>query len=135
MATESNGIPPPDKWSTVARNGNVVCIVGAQCKKIQVSSSVLENASPYFSNMFGPNFLEGLDLHRPFVKTISMPEDDAVVMERIFQVLHLRNDILPEVLEPREIFEFAVAADKFDCLVAVQNAARLWLDSKKVMKP
>lgn len=35
-------------------------------------------------------------------------------------------------LSPNDIFEVAVAADKFDCVVALKHASTLWLNPKGV---
>lgn len=131
MATQ-NDEEASSPISQVATNGNVIFIVGSKKKRIQASSAVLENASKYFRNMFGPHFQEGQDLHGGSVKEIAMPEDDPIAMELIFKIIHLRNDSLPNALEPHQALEFALTADKFDCVVAVQSVAKLWLGAKNI---
>jgi hypothetical protein len=46
--------------------------------------------------------------------------------------MHLWNDAVPQSLSPNDIFEVAVAADKFDCVVALKYASTLWLNLKGV---
>jgi hypothetical protein len=117
--------------AVIAPNGNVILVVGPHERRIQVSSSVLQNASKYFCNMFGPHFLEGQDLGGNDPKEIVMPDDDANVLEIICNIFHLRNDAVPETLSPTVILEIAVAADKFDCIVAIKLASTLWLVPKE----
>ncbi|KAF2807528.1 uncharacterized protein BDZ99DRAFT_392986 [Mytilinidion resinicola] len=131
MATDNS-----DQSSTsvaeIATNGNVILVVGPHQRRIQVCSSVLKNASKYFNAMFGPHFSEGQDLRGDSPKEISMPDDDANALEILCNILHLRNDVVPETLDPIKAFEIAVTADKFDCIVAVKYASMLWLSPKEV---
>jgi hypothetical protein len=116
----------------VATHGDVILVVGPHNKKIRVCSSVLNNASKVFSVMFGPDFAEGqnLDSHDP--KEVPMPDDNAHALEIICNVIHLRNDVVPRSLSPKDIFEIAIAADKFDCVVALRYASAAWLNPKGV---
>ncbi|KAF2801904.1 uncharacterized protein BDZ99DRAFT_504179 [Mytilinidion resinicola] len=127
MATENS-----DQSSTsvteIAKNGDIILVVGPHKKKIQVCSTVLKNASKYFNAMFGPHFAEGQDLHGDSPKGIPMPDDDANALEILLNIFHLRNDDVPETLGPTEVLDVAVAADKFDCIVAIKHAIRLWLN-------
>jgi hypothetical protein len=116
----------------IATNGDVVLVVGPHSKKIRVCSSILENASKYFRTMFGPHFAEGKDLNSNDPKEILMPYDNANALEIICNIMHLRNDAVPRSLSPNDIFEVAVAADKFDCVVALEHASTLWLNPKGV---
>ena len=116
----------------VATHGDVILVVGPHNKKIQVCSSVLKNASKYFRVMFGPHFAEGQNLDSDNPKEVSMTEDNAHALEVICNVIHLRNDAVPHCLSPKEIFEIATAADKFDCVVALRYASAIWLNPKGV---
>ena len=116
----------------VATHGDVILVVGPHNKKIQVCSSVLKNASKYFRVMFGPHFAEGQNLDSDNPKDVSMTEDNAHALEVICNVIHLRNDAVPHSLSPKEIFEIATAADKFDCVVALRYASAIWLNPKGV---
>lgn len=61
-----------------------------------------------------------------------MPDDNAHALEIICNVIHLRNDAVPRSLSPKDIFEIAIAADKFDCVVALKYASAIWLNPKGV---
>jgi len=131
MATQNSDLSSTSVME-IATNGNIILAVGPHKRRIQVCSSVLKNASKYFSNMFGPHFSEGQDLRANSPKEISMPDDDANALEIICNILHLRNNVVPEVLCPIEVLGIAVAADKFDCIVAVKHASTLWLNPREV---
>jgi hypothetical protein len=111
----------------IAANGDVYLLVGPDSKRLRVSSQILRNASTYFSNLFGPNFAEGQNLSSSDPKEVPMPDDDARAVETICNIIHLRNDAVPLSLAPKEVFEIAVAADKFDCASAVKLASIFWL--------
>ncbi|KAF2495477.1 hypothetical protein BU16DRAFT_390775 [Lophium mytilinum] len=131
MATED-----ADQSSTavveIARNGNVILVVGPRERRLQVCSTVLKNASKYFNAMFGPHFSEGQDLRVARPKEVPMPEDDANVLEILCNIIHHRNDAVPETLSGTEVFDVAVAADKFDCVVAIKHASTLWLNPREI---
>lgn len=102
-------------------------LVGPDLKPLRVSSQILRNASRYFSNLFGPNFAEGQNLSSSDPKEVLMPDDDAHTMGMICNIIHLSNDAVPLIPAPEEVFEVAVAADKFDCASAVKLASISWL--------
>ncbi|KAF2000416.1 hypothetical protein P154DRAFT_492065 [Amniculicola lignicola CBS 123094] len=131
MATQNSDIPSTSVVE-IATNGDVILVVGPEEKRLQVCSSVLKNASKYFKNMFGPHFSEGQDLTTSSPKEIPMPEDDANVLEIICNIIHLRNDDVPEAVSPTKALGLAVAADKFECVVAVKHASTLWLKPREV---
>jgi hypothetical protein len=116
----------------IATLGDTILVVGLYNKKIRVCSSVLKNASKYFRLLFGPHFAEGQDLDSNNPKEVSMPDDNARALEIICNVIHLRNDAVPRSLSPKDIFEIAIAADKFDCVVALRYAGAVWLNPEGV---
>jgi hypothetical protein len=116
-----------DTSVSIAANGDVYLLVGPDWKRLRVSSQILRNASTYFSNLFGPNFAEGQNLSSSDPKEVRMPDDNARAVETICNIIHLRNDAVPLRLAPEEVFEIAVAADKFDCVSAVKLASIFWL--------
>jgi hypothetical protein len=116
----------------IATNGDLVFVVGPHSKKMQVSSFILKNASPYFRAMFGSHFAEGKDLKSDDPKEILMPDDNANALEVICNIIHLRNDAVPESLSPNDIFQIAIAADKFDCIVALKHVSTIWLNPKGI---
>jgi hypothetical protein len=116
----------------IAANGDVILIVGPDKRRLQVDSICLKKASKYFRVMFGPHFSEGQDLGGNSPKEVLMLDDNANVLEIICNIIHLRNDAVPEILTPDEVFEIAIAADKFDCGIALKHATALWLNPRDV---
>jgi hypothetical protein len=111
----------------IAADGDVYLLVGLDSKRLRVSSQILRNGSTYFSNLFGPKFAEGHNLSSSDPKEVPMLDDDARAVETICNIIHLRNDAVPLSPAPKEVFEIAVAADKFDCASAVKLASNFWL--------
>jgi hypothetical protein len=105
----------------------VYLLVGPDSKRLRVSSQFLRNASTYFSNLFRPKFAEGQNVSSSDPKEVLMPDDDARAVEMICNIIHLRNDAVPLSLALEEVFEVAVAADIFDCALAVKLASISWL--------
>ena len=62
-----------------------------------------------------------------------MPDDDAKAMIFICNVIHHRNDTLPDVLQPAELADIAVAADKYDCLLTLKFAMNQRLDWEELV--
>lgn len=122
-----------DSTTEIAANGDVFLVIGFRKRRIQVNSVVLRNASKYFNAMFGPNFSEGQDLKGSVIKEIPMPDDNAAALEILFNIIHLRNTAVPESLKPNKVFELAVVADKFDCIIPVKHASMQWLRPKTAM--
>lgn len=66
-----------------------------------------------------------LDSFRPTwanIWTIIKTETDFRPLLILCNLMHLRNDKVPDSLEPRQILKVAVSADKFDCLSIVAFA-------------
>jgi hypothetical protein len=127
------GDEPSDPTTEIAANGDVILLIGFHKTRILVNSVVLRNASRYFNAMFGPNFSEGQDLKGSVIKEIPMPDDNAAALEILFNIIHLRNAAVPECLKPNEVFELAVVADKFDCVIPLKHASMQWLRPKTAM--
>jgi hypothetical protein len=121
-----------DPYVAIAARGDVYLLVGPDAKRLLVSSQILRNASYYFSNLSGPSFAEGQDLSNNDPKEVPMPDDDAHAVETICSIIHLRNDVVPLSLGPKEVFDIAVTADKFDCANAVKLASMFWLKTSGV---
>lgn len=66
--------------------------------------------------MFKPTFAERQNLDEDKPTEVSMLDDNASALEIICNVIHYRNNIVPSELKPRQVFEVAIAADKFDCI-------------------
>ena len=91
----------------------------------------MRTASKVFDAMFGPHFSEGQPSNGNLPKEIHLPHDDATAMTTICKVIHYRNDLLPDVLEPEELPEIAVTADKYDCVLVLKYVMKQWLVSKE----
>ena len=111
----------------ICPSGDAIFVAGPEETRYRVSSAILRNASEYFRALLGPHFSEGQHLSEESPKEIRMPEDDAYSLEVIFNVLHLRNEDVPRSLDPEFILDIAIAADKFNCIVALQHAGTVWL--------
>ena len=48
-------------------------------------------------------------------------------MQIICNVLHQRNDFVPESLDTSEILGIAVLTDKYACMVAMKYVAKIWM--------
>lgn len=136
MAMESSptesGATAAASQSDIAPDGDIILVVGSSSKKIRVCSILLKNASPYFRNLLGPHFAEGQDVKCDNPKEVLMPVDNAEALEMICNIIHLCNDAVPLCLPAKKVFEIAVTAEKFDCVVALKLASAHWLTSTDV---
>ncbi|CAK7269628.1 hypothetical protein SEPCBS119000_003667 [Sporothrix epigloea] len=114
----------------IAASGDVVLVVGPSGKKLKVHSLFVVNASPVFNAILGPNFAEGQQLRKSGLAEVILPEDNAKAMEMIMNVVHGLNDKVPELLDPDELVEVAITAEKYDCIGALAFAIRSWLSCK-----
>ncbi|KAF2826075.1 hypothetical protein CC86DRAFT_259741, partial [Ophiobolus disseminans] len=87
---------------------------------LRISSQILRNALTYFTILFGLNFAEGQNLSSSDLKEVLMLDDNARAMEMICNIIQLRNNAVPLSLALEEVFEVAVATDKFNCTSAVK---------------
>lgn len=113
-----------DNVDCLVSDGDVLMVVGPDKEMIQVHSFILKSASKAFHAMLNTQLealqkqhLKGDIASKPL--EIELPDDDADAMNAIFSIIHHRNDRLPD---PKETpyFEIAVAADKYDLMVALQ---------------
>lgn len=114
----------------IAPTGDTILVVGKKETRLRVHSLCLRTASTVFDAMFGPHFLEGQTSDGVLPKVIPMPDDDARALITICSVIHHRNDIFPDVLQPTDLADVALAADKYDCVLALKYAMYQWLDFK-----
>ena len=122
--------PLSEAYAT-APSGDTILVVGEKQTKLLVHSVFMRTASTVFDAMLGPHFSEGQPSKGAFPKEISIPDDDARAMTTLCSVIHHRNDILPDVLEPTALADLALLADKYDCVLALKYAMNLWLDFKE----
>ncbi len=114
----------------IAPAGDIVLIVGDGKTRLRVHSVCMRTVSRVFDAMFGPHFSEGQPSKGVLPKEILMPDDNAAAMTTICNVVHHRNDVLPDALESREVVQVALAADKYDCVLALKYVMIRWLDFK-----
>ena len=115
----------------IAPSGDTILVVGDRKTELQVHSFCMRTASKVFDAMFGPHFSEGQPSNGNHPKKIPMPDDNAAAMTTICNVIHHRNDLLPDVLQPSELPEIALAADKYDCVLVLKYVMIQWLDFKE----
>lgn len=112
----------------IAPTGDIILVVGEEETRLRVHSLCMRTASTVFDAMFGPHFWEGQPSDGGSPKEIPVPDDDANAMIFICNVIHHRNDVLPDVLQPAELADIALAADKYDCLLTLKYAMSERLD-------
>lgn len=56
-----------------------------------------------------------------------MEEDDPRALSIICDILHHRNEVVHNSLTPQGVLELAIAADKYDCIVALRHASAEWM--------
>ena len=127
----SNPSNAPSETYAIAPTGDTILVVGDRKTGLRVHSPCMRNASKVFDAMLGPHFSEGQSSNGSLPKEIHMPDDDARAMTTICKVIHHRNDLLPDVLEPGELPEIAMTADKYDCVLVLKYAMTQWLDFKE----
>ncbi|SMR62275.1 unnamed protein product [Zymoseptoria tritici ST99CH_1A5] len=82
--------------------------------------------------MLGPNFLEGQEQDDHDSKQVMLPDDKPVAMEMMCNIIQHRNGNLPPRPTAMEIYDLAIAADKYDCVMATSLAARAWMQLDSV---
>ena len=115
----------------IAPTGDIILVVGRGKTELRVHSVCMRTASEVFDAMLGPRFLEGQTSNGDSPKKISLPDDNAAAMTTICNVIHHRNDLAPEVSALGGLDEIALAADKYDCVLALKYAMFQWLDYKE----
>jgi hypothetical protein len=119
----------------IAPDGDVIFIIGTERRRLRVFSLFLKNASSVFKAMLGPHFAEGQSLGGADPVEILLPEDNAEALSIIFNVLHGRNDSVPDSLNGSQILHIATAADKFDLVISLRFAIQRWLNCSGVNDP
>lgn len=111
----------------VAADGDVVLIVGPNKKKLRVHSLFLKTASKVLEAKAGPRTSEGQDISKDDAQEVFLPEDDVGAMKTLCAVIHLRSHAASDAFTPSEVLKIAIAADKYDCIVALRDASGHWL--------
>lgn len=115
----------------ITPTGDMILVVGEKETRLRVHALCMRTASTVFDAMFGPHFSEGQPSNGCSPKEIPMPDDDAKAMIVICNVIHHRNDMLPDVLPPMELANVALAADKYNCVFTLKYAMNQWLHFKE----
>ncbi|KAB5581150.1 hypothetical protein GE09DRAFT_949341 [Coniochaeta sp. 2T2.1] len=123
-----------DTMVHIARDGDVVLVVGQPQRRLRVYSLIAKSASPVLNAMLGPSFGEGQQLAKTGSTEMPLPEDDADAMETILNVIHCRNDEVKKLLSPGELLRVAIACEKYDCFVPLQFAIQTWLSHMSATK-
>jgi hypothetical protein len=111
----------------IATDGDCILVVGPDMMKIRVHSRFLCVASKPFSAMFTPKWKEGdAFFSQAELMEIYLPEDNATSMQLICAIIHHQNQDVPDNLSARNILGVAVAADKYDCVLALRFASETW---------
>ncbi|KAF5584300.1 hypothetical protein FPANT_7903 [Fusarium pseudoanthophilum] len=112
----------------IVPDGDIILVVGPDKAKLRVKSMLLMAASKPFSAMLGPNWKGGHDMRQHGGShEVLLPDDNATAMRIICSVIHFQNDKIPETLPASDVLAVALAADKYDCLNAIQLAQKAWL--------
>jgi BTB/POZ domain len=128
MEEEKVNESSPVDFDDIAADGDVILIVGLEkTRKLRVHSLFLKTTSEAFKAMLGPHFSEGQRLNNDNPKEIPMPEDNPEALKVICAVIHHCYNAQCENLSPRDILQVAIAADKYFCTTALQNASGHWL--------
>lgn len=117
---------------TIVLDGDVIFVVGEEKRQLRVHSLFLRTVSSVFNAMLGPRYSEGTNLSPDIPKLIPLPEDDPETMEIIFGIIHFRQDIATDQLEPEAVYRLAIAIDKYDMTQALKVYTSGWLDCDKI---
>lgn len=113
----------------LAADGDVVLVVGPECRRLRVSSLFVKNASLVLKAMLGPNFKEGRQLTQLDEVEIPLPDDNAEALEIILTTIHGHNDKVPTTLSPQLLLQIAITVDKYDCHNSLAFVIRVWQES------
>ena len=91
----------------IVERGDAILVLNDGNLKLKVDTHMLRAASPVFKRMFGPDFADSQGLSYETPKAIPIPDDDGEAMRLICQIVHLKNDNLPETLEPSRVLALA----------------------------
>ena len=123
-----------DRIVDIDPRGDVIFIVGSSKRRLRVSSFI-RRVSPVLEAMLSPNFSEGKQLLETGSVKIPLPEDAEDAMEIVFCVIHGRNDLVPDTLSPDLFLRVAIACDKYDCIVPLSFATRVWWNCNRYGDP
>lgn len=120
---------PETSTEIVDIEGDVLLIVGEQAQKILVSSIFLTKTSKVFNALLSDRYAEGSNRLDVCPTEVHLPKDDPSAVLLMCKLLHLQHHDLPATLSSTELFELAVAADKYDSTRQLQFAAFRWFQA------
>lgn len=101
----------------IAPEGDLILIVSSadDALKFRVCSHVLRSASEYFRKLLSPNFAEGqaLSAEKTNPTEITLFGDEPESMKFILQIIHFKNNDLPQKLDAAQILSIAIVIDKY----------------------
>lgn len=110
--------------------GDVTMIVGPERREFVVCSRALARASPVFKRMLYDKLQSR---NEPWI--VSLPEDNDIGAEILFNASHCRFDSVPTNVPVSSLFVILEFADKYDMAKSLQPWAKLWTPSRDtVMK-
>ncbi|KAF2099017.1 hypothetical protein NA57DRAFT_76253 [Rhizodiscina lignyota] len=107
-------------------NGDVIFVVGSPGVRFRVSSHIVSAASPVFKAMFNGVFAEGQGLSRESPKEIPLPEDEVENVRLFCLISHFRNLDIPNRVAAKQLRDFAIFVDKYNCAVTMYLAIEKW---------
>ncbi|CZT16097.1 uncharacterized protein RCC_01938 [Ramularia collo-cygni] len=124
----------PSQVITICPEGDAIIVasgVGGRAVSIglRASTELLSISSPVFKRLLAEQqpFQEQGALSRP-TRLITLTADPGTALFTLLNVLHLRNEVLPARVDPKELSQFVEIAAKYSCLPAASRAASPWLD-------
>lgn len=121
--TESEIVPISD-------DGDAILVVQKQPPekhtRLRVDSRILRASSKVFEAIFGPYIAEGQQLDRQHPPKIFL-RDDPNSIKIICQVLHFRNNNLPDTLVAHDVLTLSQTVVKYRLQEAMKLAMRIWL--------
>lgn len=121
----------------IAPGGDLILVVGTKpspMAMLRVHSLILKNVSKVFNAMFDPRFSEGQAVGGDHPKEIALPEDDAIGMKVLCQVMHHRYGDIDPSLETLHVLRIAQVAYKYDCTGILEHIRSHWLNPRPHFK-
>ncbi|KAF3192954.1 hypothetical protein TWF225_010821 [Orbilia oligospora] len=96
-----------------------------------VSSHALSIASKVWKLIINPRGTKELDIENlvPYgaVKIMKLEDDDALALDVIFQIIHLRTDETPAEISFGLLRKIAIVSDKYECGKVLNPWPKLWM--------
>lgn len=109
----------------------MILVVGEPQKRYRVSSVFMSHGSPVFAAMLSEKYAEGQDLSATNPKEVPLPDDDPDTILLLCQLLHLRQDALPEMLPVDQLLTLATTTDKYQFAGSICMVGENWLQKQE----